>query len=235
VSPELSPITSSYFQSLIGILRWIVELGRTDLVMETSALASMMALPREGHLNAAFPMFAFLKSKHNAVMVFDPSEPEINESEFQREDWSATPYGKFMEHIPHNSPEPLGIEFTMKAFVDSDHAGDFIARRSRTGFIIFLNSAPIYWYSKKQGSCETSTFGSEFIAMKSCCECIRGLRYKLRMMGIPMEKPTFIFGDNQSVLVNSSKPHSSLKKKSSSIAFISFEKGLLRTIGVSPT
>jgi len=54
-----------------------------------------------------------------------------------------------MEDISHNSPEPLGIGFTMRAFVDSDHAGDSITRRSRTGFIIFLNSAPIYWYSKK--------------------------------------------------------------------------------------
>ena len=34
-----------------------------------------------------------------------------------------------------------------------------------------------------------------------------------------MELPDYIFGDNQSVLVNSSKPHSSLKKKLSSIAF----------------
>jgi len=187
--------------------------------METSALASMMALPREGHLNAAFRMFAFLKLKHNAVMVFDPSEPKINESEFKKEDWSARPHGKCMEDIPHNSPEPLGTEYVMRAFVDSDRAGDTITRRSRTGLMIFLNSAPTYWFSKKQASCETSKFGSEFIAMKLCCEYIRGLRYKLRMMGIPIEKPTFIFGDNRSVLVNSSKPHSSLKKKSSSIAF----------------
>ena len=55
--------------------------------------------------------------------------------------------------------------------------------------------------------------------MKSCCEYARGLRYKLRMLGIPVELPTYIFGDNQYVLVNSSKPHSSLKKKSPSIAF----------------
>jgi len=147
VSPELSPIMSSYFQSLIGILRWIVELGRADLVMETSALASMMDLPREGHLNAAFHMFAFLKLKHNAVIVFDPSKPEINESEYEKEDWSATPYGKCIEDIPHNSPEPLDTEFVMRPFVDSNHAGDTITRRSRTGFIFFLNSAPTYWYS----------------------------------------------------------------------------------------
>jgi len=58
VSPELSPTDASYYQSLIGTLRWIVELGRADLVMETSCLASMMALPREGQ--AIFHMFAFL-------------------------------------------------------------------------------------------------------------------------------------------------------------------------------
>ena len=55
--------------------------------------------------------------------------------------------------------------------------------------------------------------------MKYCCEYVRGLQYNLRMMVIPVELPTYIFGDNQSVLVSSSKPHSSLKKKFSSIAF----------------
>ena len=228
VTPELSSVQASYYQSLIGILRWIVELGRADLVMETSALASMMALPREGHLNAVFQMFAFLKSRHNGVMVFDPTEPEIDYSKFQKEDWSATPYGSCSEDLPQNAPRPLGIGFSIRAFVDSDHAGDMITRRSRTGFIIFLNNAPIYWYSKKQGSCETSSFGSEFIAMKSCCEYLRGLRYKLRMMGIPVELPAYVFGDNQSVLVNSSKPHSSLKKKSSSIAFHFVREGVAK-------
>ena len=76
-----------------------------------------------------------------------------------------------------------------------------------------------YWYSKKQGSVGTSSFGSEFIPMKQCCEYIRGIRYKLRMMGIPVDLPTYIFGDNQSVLAKTSRPHSTLKKKASSIAF----------------
>ena len=48
------------------------------------------------------------------------------------------------------------------------------------------------------------------------------------MMGIPVEFPTFILGDNQSVLVNSSKPHSSLKKKSSSIAFHFVREGVAK-------
>ena len=160
-----------------------------------------------------------MKRNNSSDIVFDPTEPEIDINKFTREDFSATPYGECKEEIPSNAPEPRGVTFTMRAFVDSDHAGNMITRQSRTGFLIFLNNAPIYWFSKKQGSCETSSFGSEFNAMKSCCEYVRGLRYKLRMLGTPVELPTYTFGDNQSVLVNASKPNSSLKKKSSSIAF----------------
>ena len=107
----------------------------------------------------------------------------------------------------------------MLAYVDSDHAGDSVTRRSRTGYLVFLNRAPIYWYSKKQTSCETSTFGSEFIAMKQACEYIRGLRFKIRMMGIPCETPCLLYGDNQSVLANVTRPDSQLRKKSCSIAY----------------
>ena len=68
-------------------------------------------------------------------------------------------------------------------------------------------------------SIETSTFGSEFMAMKQGTEYLCGLRYKLRMFGIPVDEPTCVYGGNQSVLVNSSMPASTLKKKSQSTAF----------------
>ena len=112
--------------------------------------------------------------------------------------------------------------------MDADHAGDSVTRRSRTGFLVYCNSAPIYWMSKKQTSIESSSFGSEFIAMKQCCEYIRGLRYKLRMMGIPVIGPALIYGDNQSVLYNSSIPDSTLKKKSQSIAYHFVREGAAR-------
>ena len=130
---------------------------------------------------------------------------------------------------------PLGTSMTMRVYVDSDHAGDQITRRSRTGFIIFLNGAPIYWSSKKQNSCETSTFGSEFVAMKQATEYVRGLRYKLRMMGIRVDEPAFVFGDNQSVLANTTNPSSTLKKKSNAINFNSFVRALPVMSGGLPT
>ena len=84
------------------------------------------------------------------------------------------------------------------------------------------------WTSKKQTSVETSSFGSEFMAMKTATEYIRGLRYKLRMMGIAINGPTYVYGDNKSVLVNSSVPDSQLKKKNNSIAYHHVREGCAR-------
>ena len=64
--------------------------------------------------------------------------------------------------------------------------------------------------------------------MKLCCEYLRGLRYKLRMMGIPVLGPAYILGDNQSVLSNTSIPESQLKKKSQSIAYHFIREGVAR-------
>ena len=75
---------------------------------------------------------------------------------------------------------------------------------------------------------ESSSFGSEFIAMKQLCEYLRGMRYKLRMMGIPVEGPVFIQGDNQSVLASTTIPESTLKKKSQSIAYHLVREGSAR-------
>ena len=105
-------------------------------------------------------------------MVIDPTEPKINEIQFEKENCSATVYGDCKEELPPSIPEPKGGGFTMREFVDFDHAGDISTQRSRTGFIIFLNSASLYWFSKKQTCVETSSFGSEFIVMKQCCEYI---------------------------------------------------------------
>ena len=85
--------------------------------------------------------------------------------------------------------------------------------------MIFLNGAPIYWNYKKKTSCETSSFGCEFCAMKQATEYVKGFCYKFIMMGIPVEDPTFIFDNNQSVLANTTMPKSMLKKNTQIIAY----------------
>ena len=85
--------------------------------------------------------------------------------------------------------------------------------------MIFLNNGLIDWLSKKQGTVEGSVFGAEFLAMKHGVETLWGIRYKLRMMGVDVPRPTYVYGDNMSVINNTSKPESTLRKKSNSICY----------------
>jgi len=66
------------------------------------------------------------------------------------------------------------------------------------------------------------------VAMKQACECVRGLRYKLRIMGIPMTSLTFIYRDSQSVLWNTSVPDSTPEEKSSSVAYHFVREGVAK-------
>ena len=69
-------------------MRWIVELGRVDITTEVSMFSSHLALPRSGHLDAVFHIFAYLKKKHNSEMVYDPAEVDFDCAAFPKEDWS---------------------------------------------------------------------------------------------------------------------------------------------------
>ena len=75
ITPELDAKEAAYYQSPIVILLWIVELGRVDITVEKSFMASCMALPQRGHLDQLFCIFSFLCNEHNTKMVIDPSEP----------------------------------------------------------------------------------------------------------------------------------------------------------------
>ena len=88
--------------------------------MKTSALASIMILPREGHLKELYHMFAFLKSRHNVVMVFNPIEPHIDNSTFPSEDWLSSSYGKCKRELLNNTPKARGLGITIIVLVDLD-------------------------------------------------------------------------------------------------------------------
>ena len=145
VSEELSPSDASYYQSLIGILRWIVELGHVDVCLEVSMMSSHLALPRKGHMEQVMQIFGYLKKYHNMELVFDPSNPTINEQDFEKKDWTSSEFGhvKGREELPPNMPKPRGMGYTIVAKVDVDHASDTVTRRSRTGILVSLNRLTI--------------------------------------------------------------------------------------------
>ena len=104
-------------------------------------------------------------------------------------------------------------------FVDAKHAAEKVTRRSQTGILIFCNRYPIIWFSKRQNSVESSTFGSEFTALKNAVELVTALRYKLRMFGVSVDGPTDMFCDNEAVCKNSSTPESVLRNKHQIVAY----------------
>ena len=104
-SKELDPVRAKYYQSQIGILRWAVELGRVDIITEVSTPASHLALPREGHLDALFQIYAYLKKRHNSRIVLDPTYLNEPQGEFIECNWREF-YGNVKEPIPPNAPRP---------------------------------------------------------------------------------------------------------------------------------
>jgi hypothetical protein len=193
-----------------------VELGCTDIITELSMLSTYLFLPPEGHLEAFFHVFAYLGLHHNARVVFDPTYPSVDMGTFIKTDWNSM-YGDVKEMIPSDAPVYHGKEIDLRLFADSDHAGEQFTRRSRTGFVIYLNMLPIVWFSKRQPTVESSVFVAVFFAMKNGIETCRGLLYKLRMLGVALSGPTYIYGDNMSVVHNTQRPESVLKKKLNSI------------------
>ena len=151
ISRELNVVDAAYYQSLIGILRWIVELGLVDVCWEVSMMSSHLALPREGHLEQVLHIFAYLKKYHNTELVYDPSDTVVEENDFERRDWASSEFGHVegKEEFPANMPEPRGHGFIMRAKLDADHASDTFSRQSRTGFLIYLNCTLVYWSRSK--------------------------------------------------------------------------------------
>ena len=217
-TPLLDDDRANYYQSLIGILLWACQLGRIDIVQETGLMARFGALPKVGHLEGVMRMFSYLKKHLRSRLVYDPLIVDMSDIQFTTGDW-AEQYPDAEETIPHNTPEPLGNPVKLTVFCDASHADCLVTRRSTTGILIFANSTPIQWYSKRQNTVESSTYGSEFVAMRIATEMLLALRHDLRMLGIPLDGPADLFCDNMSVVLSSTIVSSVLKKKHNAVAF----------------
>jgi hypothetical protein len=136
VSPELASEGHSYYQEMIGILRWAVQLGRLDILLEVSLMSTYLAAPREGHLEQVFHIFGYLKKVPKRRIAFDPDHPSIDEARFKPCDWSDF-YRDCEEPIPPNAPKPLGKHVSIHCFVNANLAGNVVMRRSQTGISMF--------------------------------------------------------------------------------------------------
>jgi hypothetical protein len=90
---------------------------------------------------------------------------------------------------------------------------DVTTGRSVSGILHLANKNPINWYSKKQATAETATFGYEFVAARICLEQAIYFRNTWRFLGVPISDKSFMFGDNKSVADSSMQLHAKLHKR----------------------
>ena len=75
-----------------------------------------------------------------------------------------------------------------------------------------FNKTPVDWFAKKQGTSETATYGSEFVAARTATEQVIDNRLSLRYLGVPVTE-SIMFGDNESVVNSSTVPEAKLHKR----------------------
>jgi hypothetical protein len=121
--------------------------------------------------------------------------------------------------LPNDAPEPLGKYVTLSHYVDANLMHDVTAKKSVTGILHLINKTPLDWYSKKQATVETATYGSVFVAARICIEQIIDLRSMLRYLGVPDREKNYIFGDNKSVVDSSMGLHAKLHKRHTMLCF----------------
>jgi len=209
---------ASKYRSMIGSLNWIITLGRFDVNFATSSLSRFSMQPREGHFKAAIRVLAYLNTWKKGKIIFDTAYPSHAKYEVKQQDWG-TLYEDVEEELPPDMPKPRGKKVRMTVYVDANHAHDLLTRRSVTGIIVFINNTPIRWMCKRQKTVETASYGSELVAARMAVELIMEMRYQLRMLGVDLEGPAMLLGDNMSVVLNTTVPSSVLKKKHNAVAY----------------
>jgi len=206
------------YQMLIGSAQWAVRLGRFDIQYATNTLARYGTKPRVGHYERALRIFGYLKHNTKARILFNAADFDLDCVEFEKHDWTDL-YPGAKEAMPEDMPKPKTRKVQITAILDASHATDLETRRSVTGYLLFVGMTPVKWYSKRQNTVESSTYGSELVAMRVAVEAVLELRYKLRMMGIQIEDTTNVLSDNQAVVINTQFPSSNLKKKHNAVAY----------------
>jgi hypothetical protein len=157
-------------------------------------------------------MVGYLSKFRVAEIRVLTNEPDYSDGERIEYDWTKSVYGDVSEIIPRDTPPPLGGFVTLTHNQDANLYHDNFTGHSVTGILHFMNKMPIDWYSKKQATIETATYGSEFISAQTCIDQIVDLRLTLRYLGVLIRDVSYMFGNNNTVIDSLTQPHARLHK-----------------------
>jgi hypothetical protein len=217
-SAFLDDVGMHLYWKLLGMLQWAVTLGRIDIMCAIMTMGGFRCQPRIGHLDRLKRIFGFLRNYPSCSIKFRTEEPDYSMYKSENYDWTNI-YGDVQEELPKTMPKAKGRKVKLTMFADANLYHDRLTGRSVTGLILMVNKTPIDWFSKKQISVESATYGSEFVAARIGTHKIVEMRYDLRMLGVPIEGPSIMFGDNMAVINSASIPESNLKKRHNALSY----------------
>jgi len=217
-SPLLDQEGIKIYWQLIGEMQWAVALGRIDIMNGTITMSRFRHAPRQGHLDRLKRIYCFLRNYKKTAIKFNVEMPNYSRFKIECPNWGHI-YHPCQEELPSDMPEPRGKPVMTTTFVDANLLHDLITGRACTGIIHLFNKTPIDWFSKRQNTVETATYGSEFVAARTAVDQIVDLRYTLRMLGVPLTGPSWMFGDNLSVVNSSTMPSGKLTKRHNILSY----------------
>jgi hypothetical protein len=203
----------------VHYLQWAVSIGRIDITTAVMTLSRFRSAPRQGHLDRTKRVYGYLSKIRHVVIRIRTEEPDYSGLPEQEFEWAYSVYGNVQEVELTDAPGALGKYVTLTHYVDANLFHDLITGRSVTGILHLVNKTPIDWYSTKQATVETATYGSEFVAARTCVEQVMDLRITLRYLGVLIRTKSYMFGDNKTVVESSIRPHAKLHKRHMALSF----------------
>ena len=184
------------YLTMVGQLQWLVTLGRFDIHAQVATMSRFRPAPRQEHMDRLKRIYSYAIRTKDYAIRFRTDQPDYSFLHDQDFDWTYSVCGNVQELLPDDMPEPLGEAVTTTTTMDANLNHCLGTGKSLTGCLHFVNKTPVGWYSMKQATVETVTYGSEFVAAKTVTEQIMDIRQTLRYLGAPIGAKSFLFGDN---------------------------------------
>ena len=200
------------YPTMVGQLHSLVTLGRFDLHAQVPTMSRFRVALSQGHMDRPKRVHSYTIRTRDYAIRFRTDQPDYSFLPDQDFDWAYSVCGDVHEILLDNMPEPLGKAVVTTTTMDANLNHCLATSKSLTRCLHFVNETPVDWYSKKQATVETATYGSEFVAAKTATEQIIDIRQTLRYLGAPIGSKSFLFGDNRSVVTSATLPHSTLTK-----------------------
>ena len=175
------------YLTMVSQLQWLVTLGRFDIHVQVATMSRFRAAPRQGYMDRLKRIYSYAIRTKDYAIKFRTDQTDYYFLPHQDFDWTYCVYGNVQEIVPDDMPDHLGEAVTTTKTMDANLNHCLASGKSLTGSLHFINKTLVDWYSKKQATVETATYGSEFVAAKTAIEQIMDIiRQTMRYHGAPI-------------------------------------------------